>query len=185
MRYKSKRYVGLSTAWILRFTFGTMLFVMVLVLFMFSTDLALLQTPNETMVNKTMVKLTVEVRDSLLRIPINDVIVVAINVDNTSYRVPLSRVGDGVYEGYLPEGLYNISINDVIVAESLYLYRDTKLTISWSSGITQTIYSVVFLLLIFLPILVALAWMTKGEKEEKKAYKEEKAHNDEYTKHLE
>jgi len=185
MRYKSKKHVDLSTAWMLRFTFKVILSVMVLALFMHSTDLALLQIPNETMVNKTMVKLAVEVRDSLLRIPINDVIVVAINVDNTSYRVPLSRVGDGVYEGYLPEGLYNIAINDEIVAKSLYLYRDTKLTISWSSGITQTIKTVALLLLIFLPLLVLFAWPTKGEKEEKKAYKEEKAHNDEYTKHLE
>jgi len=110
------------------------------------------------------------------------VIVVAVHVDNTSYRVPLSRVGDGVYEGYLPEGLYNILINDIIVAESLYLYRDTKLTISWSSGITQTITAVaLFLLLVLfmlLPILV-IEWMAKRKKEEKKA------HNDEYTKHLE
>jgi len=147
MEYKNKKHINFSTAWVLRFMFRAILFLTVLVLFMLSINLALSQTPNET-----MVKLTVEVRDVLFRIPVNDVQVTAIYADNASYRVPLSRVGDGVYEGYLREGLYNISIDGQIVTESLYLHRDTKLTIQWVSSTTVAITTTLFIASIFLTL---------------------------------
>jgi len=147
MEYKNKKHINFSTAWILRFTFRAILFITVLVLFMLSIDSALSQIPNEI-----IVKLTVEVRDVLFHIPVNDVQVTAIYVDNASYRVPLSRVGDGVYEGYLREGLYNISIDGKIVTESLYLHRDTKLTIQWVSNITVAITTTLFIASIFLAL---------------------------------
>jgi len=147
MEYKNEKHVELSTAWILRLTFRAILFAVMLALFTLSTDSALSQIPNET-----TVKLTVEVRDVLLRIPVNDIQVAAIYADNASYRVPLSRVGDGAYEGYLREGLYNISIDDKIVTESLYLHRDTKLTIQWVSSITVAITTTLFIASIFLTL---------------------------------
>jgi len=99
-------------------------------------------------------RLVVEVRDVLLRTPV-DVGVAVIRVDDTAYRVSLDKVGEGVYEGYLEEGRYRVLVDGVVVIDSLSVEGDVTLEVSWVSGTTRNLllalYAVALLLVLVSP----------------------------------